>query len=112
MKTTIIKQLAVGFIGGLLPLATYLTINYYSDDSKLSDRVLDGNKQYNARFASMQGTPVDFIQASENTINSVVHVTTKVFQTHFNVIFFKNFSTVRVQEVVNSNNTVLALVLE
>jgi len=91
MKTTIIKQLAVGFIGGLLPLATYLTINYYSDDSKLSDRVLDGNKQYNARFASMQGTPVDFIQASENTINSVVHVTTKVVQTSFQRDIFQEF---------------------
>jgi Do/DeqQ family serine protease len=91
MKTTIIKQLAVGFIGGLLPLATYLTINYYSDDSKLSDSVLDGNKQYNARFASMQGTPVDFIQASENTINSVVHVTTKVVQTSFQRDIFQEF---------------------
>jgi Do/DeqQ family serine protease len=91
MKTTIIKQLAVGFIGGLLPLATYLTINYYSDDSKLSDRVLDGNKQYNARFASIQGTPVDFIQASENTINSVVHVTTKVVQTSFQRDIFQEF---------------------
>ena len=91
MKTTIIKQLAVGFIGGLLPLATYLTINYYSDDSKLSDRVLDGNQQNNARFASMQGTPVDFIQASENTINSVVHVTTKVVQTSFQRDIFQEF---------------------
>jgi Do/DeqQ family serine protease len=91
MKTTIIKQLAVGFIGGLIPLATYLTINYYSDNSKLSDRVLDGNRQYNARFASVQGTPVDFIQASENTINSVVHVTTKVVQTSFQRDIFQEF---------------------
>jgi len=91
MKTAILKQLAVGFIGGIIPLATYLTINYYSDNSKLSDRVLDGNKQYNARFASMQGTPVDFIQASENTINSVVHVTTKVVQTSFQRDIFQEF---------------------
>jgi Do/DeqQ family serine protease len=52
---------------------------------------LDGNKQYNARFASMQGTPVDFIQASENTINSVVHVTTKVVQTSFQRDIFQEF---------------------
>ncbi|MFM7668114.1 MAG: S1C family serine protease, partial [Bacteroidota bacterium] len=91
MKTAILKQLAVGFIGGIIPLATYLTINYYSDNTKLSDRVLDGNKQYNARFASMQGTPVDFIQASENTINSVVHVTTKVVQTSFQRDIFQEF---------------------
>ena len=91
MKTTIIKQLAVGFIGGLIPLATYLTINYYSDNSKLSDRVLDGNRQYNSRFASVQGTPVYFIQASENTINSVVHVTTKVVQTSFQRDIFQEF---------------------
>jgi serine protease Do len=91
MKKVILKQLAVGFIGGIIPLAAYLTINYYSDNSKLSDRVLDGNKQYNARFASMQGTPVDFIQASENTINSVVHVTTKVVQTSFQRDIFQEF---------------------
>lgn len=91
MKTAILKQLAVGFIGGIIPLATYLTINYYSDDSKLSDRVLDGNKQFNARFASLQGTTVDFIQASENTINSVVHVTTKVVQTSFQRDIFQEF---------------------
>jgi Do/DeqQ family serine protease len=91
MKTTILKQLAVGFLGGIIPLAAYLTINYYSDDSKLSDQVLDGNKQHNARFASMQGTPVDFIQASENTINSVVHVTTKVVQTSFQRDIFQEF---------------------
>jgi Do/DeqQ family serine protease len=91
MKTTILKQLAVGFLGGIIPLAAYLTINYYSDDSKLSDQVLDGNRRHNARFASMQGTPVDFIQASENTINSVVHVTTKVVQTSFQRDIFQEF---------------------
>lgn len=91
MKKAILKQLAVGFIGGIIPLTAYLTINYFSDNSKLSDRVLDGNKQYNARFASMQGTPIDFIQASENTINSVVHVTTKVVQTSFQRDIFQEF---------------------
>jgi serine protease Do len=91
MKTVLIKQLAVGFLGGLIPLATFLTINYVSNDTKLSDRVIDGNRQYNARFTSMQGTPVDFIQASENTINSVVHVTTKVVQTSFQRDIFQEF---------------------
>ncbi|MBM3452822.1 MAG: Do family serine endopeptidase [Bacteroidetes bacterium] len=91
MKIITLKQLAIGFVGGLIPLATYLTINYFTDNSKLSERVLDGNKQFNARFASMQGTPVDFIQASENTINSVVHVTTKVVQTSFQRDIFQEF---------------------
>jgi Do/DeqQ family serine protease len=39
----------------------------------------------------MQGTPVDFIQASENSINSVVHVTTKVVQTSFQRDIFQEF---------------------
>ena len=85
------KQLALGIIGGLLPLSAYLTINFVTNESKLSDRVLDGNRQATARFASMQGTPVDFIQASENSINSVVHVTTKVVQTSFQRDIFQEF---------------------
>ena len=91
MKTAIMKQLALGIIGGILPLSAYLTINFVTNDTKLSDRVLDGNRQANARFASMQGTPVDFIQASENSINSVVHVTTKVVQTSFQRDIFQEF---------------------
>lgn len=91
MKTTFIKQLAVGFLGGLIPLAGYLTYNFYSDDTKLSERVIDGNRKYNAKFASFEGTPVDFIQASESTINSVVHVTTKVVQTSFQRDIFQEF---------------------
>ena len=91
MKTVIIKQLALGIIGGLLPLSAYLTINFVTNDTKLSDRVLNGNRQANTRFASMQGTPVDFIQASENSINSVVHVTTKVVQTSFQRDIFQEF---------------------
>jgi len=91
MKTTILKQIALGVIGGILPLSAYLTINFVTNDTKLSDRVLDGNRQVNARFASMQGTPVDFIQASENSINSVVHVTTKVVQTSFQRDIFQEF---------------------
>ena len=91
MKTTILKQIALGVIGGILPLSAYLTINFVTNDTKLSDRVLDGNRQANARFASMQGTPVDFIQASENSINSVVHVTTKVVQTSFQRDIFQEF---------------------
>jgi Do/DeqQ family serine protease len=91
MKTTLIKQLALGIIGGIIPLSAYLTFNYVTDDTKLSDEVLDGNRFATARFASMQGTPVDFIQASENSINSVVHVTTKVVQTSFQRDIFQEF---------------------
>ncbi|MCF8411524.1 MAG: trypsin-like peptidase domain-containing protein [Crocinitomicaceae bacterium] len=91
MKTTLIKQLALGIIGGIIPLSAYLTFNYVTDDTKLSDKVLDGNRIATARFASMQGTPVDFIQASENSINSVVHVTTKVVQTSFQRDIFQEF---------------------
>jgi serine protease Do len=75
------KMLGLGILGGTLPLATYVIIEHSS--TKLSEQVLDGNRF--AQQVSMSGIPpgADFTEASANTINSVVHITTKVVSTTF-----------------------------
>lgn len=79
-----LKLLGLGLLGGMLPLGFYLAVNYYG--TNLSDRVIDGETNYHAKFASYDGmvpANLNFIEASENTVNSVVHVTTKVVKTTF-----------------------------
>lgn len=82
MNTTL-KMLGLGFLGGALPLAAYVTFS--SENTLLSDQVIDGNRNFyaqQANFSNASGLAPDFVQASESTINSVVHVTTKVVKTH------------------------------
>ncbi len=85
-----LKIFGVGILGGTLPLATFVVMN--TSQTKLSDQVIDGNR-LNALPASFSGIDpnVDFTAASENTINSVVHVTTKVVQTTFQRDIFQEF---------------------
>jgi Do/DeqQ family serine protease len=86
-----LKVLGVGILGGTLPLATFVVM--HSSTEKLSDRVIDGNRYYNAQPVSLNpgAGSVDFTEASANTINSVVHVTTKVVQTTFQRDPFQEF---------------------
>ena len=85
-----LKIFGVGILGGTLPLATFVVMN--TSQTKLSDQVIDGNR-INAIPASFSGmdSNVDFTGASENTINSVVHVTTKMVQTTFQRDIFQEF---------------------
>lgn len=91
MKTpSLLKILIFGIIGGTIPLAFYMTIS--SLTNSLSDEVIDGNSQNASKFASLSGAgPVDFVPAAESTINSVVHVTTKVIRTSFQRDPFQEF---------------------
>lgn len=77
-----LKYLGVGFIGGMIPFAFGLILSS-NHDIPLSEQVIDGNRL--AKTVSYNGMPVEgsvsFVDASENTINSVVHVTTKVVRT-------------------------------
>ena len=87
------KLLGLGLLGGMLPLGAFLMFNATSYSS-LSDEVIDGNRLYNARAVNFDGTnPIgpDFISASESSINSVVHVTTKVVKTSFQRDPFQEF---------------------
>lgn len=86
------KQIGMGIIGGLIPLGAYLYVNTPSYDL-LSDRVIDGNRlrAQSVSYDGLSGTVPDFVQASELSINSVVHVTTKVVKTTFQRDPFQEF---------------------
>jgi Do/DeqQ family serine protease len=91
MKNSI-KTLGLGVLGGILPLGAFLMLNTYNDLT-LSDQVIDGNRKYYARSVGLDamGSLPNFTEASENTINSVVHVTTKVVKTSFQRDPFQEF---------------------
>ena len=85
------KIFGVGLLGGAIPFATY--VYFQSSSGFISDRVIDGNKNSYTRSVGLNGVSDanDFTQASESTINSVVHVTTKVVQTTFQRDPFQEF---------------------
>ena len=86
------KIVGLGLLGGMIPFCAYLMLSQ-PDYALLSDEVIDGNR-INARAVNFDGSAglgVDLTTASENTINSVVHVTTKVVQTTFQRDPFQEF---------------------
>lgn len=88
-----IKLFGLGLLGGMLPLGAYLMLNGTSYSS-LSEEVIDGNRNFYARSVNLEGMNAagpNFIDASESTINSVVHVTTKVVKTSFQRDPFQEF---------------------
>lgn len=88
-----IKLFGLGLLGGMLPLGAYLMLSG-TPFNNLSDQVIDGNQMYNTRAVNFEGGSAvgpNFIEASESSINSVVHVTTKVVQTSFQRDPFQEF---------------------
>jgi serine protease Do len=88
-----VKFLGLGLLGGMLPLGAFLMLNG-NPTMNLSDKVLDGNEMNYAIRSSLSeqnGLSSDFVYASENSINSVVHVTTKVVKTNFQRDLFSEF---------------------
>lgn len=85
-----LKLFGMGILGGTLPLATYVIIQHNA--TNLSDQVIDGNKNA-IHQVDYNGVPsgLDFTSAAENTVHSVVHITTKVVQTTFQRDPFQEF---------------------
>ena len=88
------KIFGIGLLGGILPLAVFMMLS--SDPtSPQVDTVVGGSDNdyvHNASFNSFTGLPPeDFVAASENSLNSVVHVTTKVVTTSFERDLFSEF---------------------
>ncbi|MBI2259432.1 MAG: trypsin-like peptidase domain-containing protein [Flavobacteriia bacterium] len=79
-----LKPFVFGLVGGIIPLTVFLMLNGKSN-IPLSDQVIDGNRRIEGQFTSMPNfnpsSAESFVEASENTINSVVHVTTKTVHT-------------------------------
>lgn len=74
------KYLGAGILGGIIPYAFGYVFN--SINQPLSDRVIDGNRiAHQVNYTGVPPGTEGFINASESTINSVVHVTTKVVRT-------------------------------
>ncbi|MES2799714.1 MAG: Do family serine endopeptidase [Bacteroidota bacterium] len=88
-----LKSIGLGIAGGLLPLGAFLMLNTSNPSNySLSDQVIDGNR-INARAVSMgsiENLP-NFTAAAESSINSVVHVTTKLVKTSFQRDMFQEF---------------------
>ena len=90
-KLSYLKIFCIGLLGGVIPFACYMY--FQSSYASLSDQVIDGNKFQNGKFTgySSLAPTDDFTGAAESTINSVVHVTTKVVQTTFQRDPFQEF---------------------
>lgn len=93
---TFIKTFIIGIIGGSLPLLIFLNTDHpvekENSNVALSDQVIDGNRNmpiYRTNFNPLIST--DFREASKSSINSVVHVTTKVIHTSFQRDIFQEF---------------------
>lgn len=78
-----LKYLGVGVVGGMIPFAFGYILNSSPFSSPSSDQLIDGNRlARQVNYSDMPGTEAQsFVAASESTINSVVHVTTKVVHT-------------------------------
>ncbi len=90
-----IKRFGLGLLGGMIPLAGFLLFANTEETSPQSDLVMTDNQQHGAqktRFSQSNAVPSeDFVFASESSLNSVVHVTTKVETIHFQRDIFSEF---------------------
>lgn len=88
------KIFGIGLLGGLVPLSMFYLLSgnpTMNIDTIQNGSGSDGTAQF-TRFNSLEGLPTeDFVAASENSLNSVVHVTTKVVTTSFQRDFFSEF---------------------
>ncbi|MCO5260968.1 MAG: Do family serine endopeptidase [Crocinitomicaceae bacterium] len=85
-----LKIVGLGFLGGLLPIGALLLINSQSIKNHEQTSLFNEAPIHQVSYIGAS-TPADFVDASENSINSVVHVTTKVEQTTFQRDFFQEF---------------------
>lgn len=90
-----VKTFGLGLLGGLVPLAAFMIFNSNEPTSSQSDTIIGAEGSEIAQQTALNWTtatpPEDFVLASENSLNSVVHVTTKVETVHFQRDIFSEF---------------------
>lgn len=78
-----LRNFGLGILGGIIPLSIYFAAVSYHESQHKSERILAENNQF--RFANYTGNETgslpNFVSAAENSVQSVVHVTTKVVTT-------------------------------
>lgn len=88
------KLFGIGLLGGMLPLAVFLTFNQEVKTPQLDTVNNQSTETIGMNTALSFGNMVpgiDFVNASENSLNAVVHVTTKVETTSFQRDMFSEF---------------------
>lgn len=94
-KTSGFKTIFFGFLGGTIAVLLFFQIQTQDKTTtrKLTaNELIDGNRTTPVRHVNYTGTAsIDFKEASINSINSVVHVTTKMVQTTFQRDIFQEF---------------------
>jgi hypothetical protein len=79
------KPFGFGLLGGFLPLSIFLAFNASTPDAQLQSEKITTAPHFAAQDVNFTGlptaTPTDFVSASNKTLHSVVHVTTKVVRT-------------------------------
>ena len=86
-----LKTLGLGLLGGALPLSAYLLLNNVTSNEQFFNDRANSTYAQQVNYSGPTSTPTDFIEASERSVNSVVHVTTKVVQTTFQRDIFQEF---------------------
>jgi len=85
------RIIIISIVCGTLPLAAFLTYQKYYHAKPKSEEVLDGDKFF-PKTVGLNGEVLpDLTKASQMSINSVVHVTTKVVSTTFQRDLFQEF---------------------
>lgn len=92
-----LKHFGLGLVGGMLPLVLFFAMSSSPEEetSPQSDTVVgqrDSRFAYKTGLNSMSMMPTEnFVGASESSVNSVVHITTKVVKTSFQRDIFSEF---------------------
>ena len=92
--TNTLKLFAIGLLGGMLPLGVYLALPNLITTPHIDQSInSEGNvvSQGTSFDFLSQLPPENFVAASENSLNSVVHVNTKVETTSFQRDIFSEF---------------------
>lgn len=88
------KLFGIGLLGGMLPLAFFMmfTERNVPTDQHINSDTSKSNYAMRVGLNALDAVQVDnFVLASENSLNSVVHVTTKVVTTSFQRDIFSEF---------------------